>query len=71
MRKVCISSFSKDSMHMRKVSVTGISGSLIMTLSGVEEDNSQVKGAQCSSFKCKFLNSMYVSFGESDLYSFM
>lgn len=51
-------------MHMRKASVTGISGGLIVILSGVEEGSSQVKGAQCSNSECKFLNSMYVSFGD-------
>lgn len=54
----------KRTMHMKKGSVTGISGSLIVKLSGVEESNSQVKGAQDSSCECKFLNSMYASFGD-------
>lgn len=36
----------KRTMQMKKASVTGISGSLIVKLSGVEEGNSQVKGAE-------------------------
>lgn len=50
----------KRTMHMKKASVTGFSGSLIVKLSGVEKGNSQ----QCSGFECKFLNSVYVSFGD-------
>lgn len=52
----------EKTMHMKKASVTGISGSLIVSLSAVEEGNRLVKGAHCSSFECKFLNSMYASF---------
>lgn len=51
-------------VYMKSSSITGISGSLILKLTGVGEGNSQVKGAQNSSFECKCLYSSCVLFGD-------